>query len=154
MNAELNEAEQQAARNAIVAWQAGEDGARERLNKILASWAAQHLPLTLKDRYEIADAIAMTVTAGISPYLENAVLQLSAKVREVLAARAPGGYRDRAGIDNRANAALLEVVRIATDYSVPTAVRLARVAERMALEPILTDTSPAACAVRREAGAR
>lgn len=65
-----------------------------------------------------------------------------------------GGYRDRAGIDSRANAALLEVVRIATDYSVPTAVRLARVAARMALEPILTDDSPAAHEVRRRAGMR
>lgn len=64
------------------------------------------------------------------------------------------GYRDRAGIDSRSNAALLEVVRIATDYSIPPAVRLVHVAQRMAMEPILTDGSPAAHEVRRQAGVR
>lgn len=147
-----SEQDQQAARNAIVAWLAGEDGARARLNAIFASWAVQHLPVTAQDRYDTADAIAMTITAGISPYLEAAVLRLAAAVRARTAE--PGGYRDRAGIDNRANAALLDVDRISTDYAVPAAVRLARVAERMAREPILTDDSPAAHEVRRQAGAR
>jgi hypothetical protein len=65
-----------------------------------------------------------------------------------------GGYRDRAGIDNRANGALLAVEAIILDTSVPAAVRLLWVAERLGQEPILTDNSPAAHAVRREGAAR
>jgi hypothetical protein len=78
------------------------------------------------------------------------------KLEAALAARraepAPGGYTDRAGIDSRANAALLAIDVISADYAVPAAVRLVLVAQRMAQEPILTDTgSPAAYAVREEA---
>jgi hypothetical protein len=76
------EAECIAVRDAITAWQNGEEGARDRLNTIFASWAANSLPLTLKDRYDIADSIAMTITAGISPYLEATVLRLAARTRE------------------------------------------------------------------------
>lgn len=60
------------------------------------------------------------------------------------------GYRDRAGIDSRANSALLGIEAIIEDRSVPSAVRLALIAEIMAEEPILTDGSPAARSVRRE----
>lgn len=65
-----------------------------------------------------------------------------------------GNYRDRNGIDNRANAALLAIERITADNAVPSAVRLVLIAERMAAEPILTDECPAAHAVRREAAER
>lgn len=61
-----------------------------------------------------------------------------------------GGYRDRAGIDSRANSALLGIEAIIGDRSVPSAVRLALIAEIMREEPILTDPSPAARSVRRE----
>lgn len=61
-----------------------------------------------------------------------------------------GGYRDRAGIDSRANSALLGIEAIIGDRSVPSAVRLALIAEIIAEEPILTDGSPAARSVRRE----
>jgi hypothetical protein len=57
-------------------------------------------------------------------------------------------YTDRAGIDARANSAGLAIAAILADYSVPAAVRLVRVAQRMAQEPILTDTAPAAYTVR------
>lgn len=60
------------------------------------------------------------------------------------------GYRDRAGIDSRANSALLRIDRISNDVSMPPAVRLAMVAEIIAAEPILTDNSPAAYSVRSE----
>lgn len=71
-------------------------------------------------------------------------------VKAAAAGTAGGGYRDRAGIDNRANSALLGIERIISDRSVPAAVRLALVAEIMAEEPVLTDPSPAARTVRRE----
>ena len=60
------------------------------------------------------------------------------------------GYTDRAGIDNRANGALLRIERIiAMRNEYPSAVRLVLVAQVMAGEPILTDTgSPAAYEVR------
>jgi hypothetical protein len=62
------------------------------------------------------------------------------------------GYTDRAGIDSRANSALLAVEAIIADRHIPSAVRLVLVAQRMAREPILTDDqSPAAFAVREEA---
>jgi hypothetical protein len=61
------------------------------------------------------------------------------------------GYTDRAGIDSRANSALLRVDSVIHDYEIPSAVRLALVAEIMAGEPILTDReSPAAFTVRAE----
>jgi hypothetical protein len=64
------------------------------------------------------------------------------------------GYTDRAGIDSRANAALLAIEDIITDYTIPAAVRLVLVAQRMACEPILADTqSPAAFTVREQAAA-
>lgn len=75
--------EQAAVRDAIIEWQNGDEGARDRLNMIFASWAANSLPIPMQNRQEIADSIAMTITAGISPYLEATVLRLSAKVREV-----------------------------------------------------------------------
>jgi hypothetical protein len=62
-----------------------------------------------------------------------------------------GGYRDRAGIDSRANSALSAIELIITDYSIPSAVRLALIARRMTQEPILTDGSPAAYTVRAQA---
>lgn len=58
------------------------------------------------------------------------------------------GYRDRAGVDSRANAAMCALETIIGDVSVPPAVRLVRIAERIAQEPILTDTCPAAYEVR------
>jgi hypothetical protein len=59
------------------------------------------------------------------------------------------GYTDRAGIDNRANSALLRIERITAMTHYPSAVRLVLVAQVMAGEPILTDTaSPAAYEVR------
>lgn len=65
------------------------------------------------------------------------------------------GYTDRAGIDNRANSALGQITMIAGSTDIPSAVRLALIAEVMAGEPILTDTqSPAAHTVRAEAGRR
>lgn len=60
------------------------------------------------------------------------------------------GYTDRAGIDSRANSALLRIDRISNDVRIPSAVRLAMIAEIMADEPIITDTSPAAYEVREE----
>jgi hypothetical protein len=71
-----------AVRDAVIAWQNGEEGARDRLNTIFASWAANSLPVSMQGRQEIADSIAMTITAGIAPYLEAAVLRLAAQVRE------------------------------------------------------------------------
>jgi hypothetical protein len=62
-----------------------------------------------------------------------------------------GGYRDRAGIDSRANALMCALSDIIGDVNVPPAVRLVRIAERMAEEPILTDDSSAAYGVRAEA---
>lgn len=64
------------------------------------------------------------------------------------------GYTDRAGIDSRANSALGRAELIITDWNVPPAVRLVQLAELMAGEPILTDDSPAAHAVREEARVR
>lgn len=61
------------------------------------------------------------------------------------------GYTDRAGIDSRANSALLTIEAIITDYGTPAAIRLVLVAQRMSREPILTDTSPAAYTVREQA---
>lgn len=64
------------------------------------------------------------------------------------------GYRDRAGIDSRADSALLSIESIMEDRSIPSAVRLALIAEIMDSEPILTDGSPAAHSVRREIAAK
>ncbi len=64
------------------------------------------------------------------------------------------GYRDRAGIDNRANSALLRIDAVTSAYTIPAAVRLAMIAEIMACEPILTDDSPAAYTVRAEFACR
>lgn len=64
------------------------------------------------------------------------------------------GYTAMAGITNRADAALLEIERIIGDTSVPSAERLVMVARRMLAEPILTDPSSAAHAVRRNVTAR
>lgn len=61
------------------------------------------------------------------------------------------GYRDRAGIDSRANSALSRIGDIVDDVYTPAAVRLVRIAEIMAVEPILTDLAPASYGVRREA---
>lgn len=58
------------------------------------------------------------------------------------------GYTDRAGIDNRANCALLAIRAIAEDVTLPAAARLLMIAERIETEPILTDGSPAARALR------
>jgi hypothetical protein len=59
------------------------------------------------------------------------------------------GYTDRAGIENRANGALLRIDRISAMTHYPSAVRLVLIAQVMAGEPILTDTgSPAAYEVR------
>jgi len=63
------------------------------------------------------------------------------------------GYTDRAGIDARANSALLAIDAISSDYGIPAAVRLVLVAQRMASEPILTDTASEAYAVREQAAA-
>jgi hypothetical protein len=59
------------------------------------------------------------------------------------------GYVDRNGIDNRANSALLRIEEIVSDRRTPAALRLLKVAEVMADEPILTDSSPAARKLRR-----
>ena len=68
--------------------------------------------------------------------------------------RTAHGYTDRAGIDSRANSALLAIETILTDYTTPSAIRLVLVAQRMATEPILTDQeSPAAFEVREQAAA-
>jgi hypothetical protein len=64
------------------------------------------------------------------------------------------GYRDMAGITSRANSACLRIADIIADVHVPPAVRLAQVAQVMAGEPILTDTCPAAYAVRAELASR
>jgi hypothetical protein len=64
------------------------------------------------------------------------------------------GYRDRAGIDSRANSACLRIADIIADVYVPAAVRLAQVAQVMEREPILTDTCPAAYTVRAELASR
>ena len=62
------------------------------------------------------------------------------------------GYTDRAGIDSRANSAMLTIDMISAMVQVPPAVRLVWIAEVMAKEPILTDTdSPASFAVRKQA---
>ena len=61
------------------------------------------------------------------------------------------GYRDRAGIDSRANSALGTILIIAENTSIPAAVRLALIARRIECEPILTDEAPAAYTVREQA---
>jgi hypothetical protein len=58
------------------------------------------------------------------------------------------GYTDRAGIDSRANSALTRIDLISNMVHLPSAVRLALIAEVMAGEPIMTDESPAAHEVR------
>ena len=60
------------------------------------------------------------------------------------------GYTDRAGIDSRANSALLTIESIVANRTIPAAVRLALVAQVMAMEPILTDQSPASFTVRAQ----
>jgi hypothetical protein len=92
------------------------------------------------------EALAATVREWRSRYPRQRFY-----VVEEPAAAEPGGYTDRAGIDSRANSALLTVEAIITDYAIPAAVRLVLVAERMAREPILTDGSPAAHTVREQA---
>lgn len=64
------------------------------------------------------------------------------------AAEFVSGYTDRAGIDNRANSALCRIGMISANVHLPSAVRLALIAEVMAGEPILTDKAPAAYEVR------
>ena len=64
------------------------------------------------------------------------------------------GYRDRAGIDSRANSALLRIDAVSCAYTIPAAVRLAMIADIMESEPILTDGSPAAYSVRDELAVR
>lgn len=71
-------------------------------------------------------------------------------VKAAAVGTAGNGYRDRSGIDNRANSALLRIEAIVTDLGIPSAVRLALIAEIMGEEPILTDPSPAARTVRQE----
>jgi hypothetical protein len=61
------------------------------------------------------------------------------------------GYRDRAGIDSRANSAMIQIDLISAMVHIPSAVRLVWIAEIMANEPILTDGAPASYAVRRQA---
>ena len=75
-------AEAEAVSAAIVAWQNGDDGARDRLNAILASWTRGHLPL--KTPPAVADQIAMTITAGILPYLSSTVLRLAEDARKYM----------------------------------------------------------------------
>jgi hypothetical protein len=58
------------------------------------------------------------------------------------------GYKDRAGIDSRANSALTSIDLISAMTHLPSAVRLALIAEILAGEPIMTDESPAAHEVR------
>ena len=58
------------------------------------------------------------------------------------------GYRDRAGIDSRANSALLRIGMVSSMWHIPSAVRLVWIAEIMASEPILTDNAPASYTVR------
>ena len=65
--------------------------------------------------------------------------------------KASQSYTDRAGIDARANSALLTIEAMLADRRIPAAVRLALVARRLEREPILTDTSPAAYTVREAA---
>lgn len=65
--------------------------------------------------------------------------------------KASQSYTDRAGIDARANSALLAIEAMLADRRIPAAVRLALVARRLGREPIFTDTAPAACTVRKEA---
>ncbi len=65
--------------------------------------------------------------------------------------KASQSYTDRAGIDARANSALLTIEAMLAGRRIPAAVRLALVAKRLAAEPILTDTSPAAYTVREAA---
>jgi hypothetical protein len=61
------------------------------------------------------------------------------------------GYTDRAGIDARANSALFTIGHIISRTHVPSAVRLALIAQVMEGEPILTDTlSPESYKVRAE----
>lgn len=62
-------------RQALAAWNIGESGARDRLNEIIADWAAGCLPYGTPP--DVAPAIAMTITAGISPYLEAEAIRLS-----------------------------------------------------------------------------
>ena len=57
-------------------------------------------------------------------------------------------YRDRAGIDSRANSALLRIGIVSPMWHIPSAVRLVWIAEIMAGEPILTDDAPASHTVR------
>jgi hypothetical protein len=60
------------------------------------------------------------------------------------------GYADRAGIDSRANSALLRIQSIIEDWHIPAAIRLVKIARIMAGEPILTDTCPASYTVRKQ----
>lgn len=60
-------------------------------------------------------------------------------------------YPDSAGLDNRANSALIEIEAIMDDRSIPSAVRLVLIAQRMEQEPVLTDQSTGAFRARRNA---
>lgn len=59
------------------------------------------------------------------------------------------GYSDLASVVNRANSVLCRIELLVNDRSIPSTVRLVRIAEIMAEEPVLTDNSPAAHSVRR-----
>lgn len=60
-------------------------------------------------------------------------------------------YRDYPGLTSRANSAMLRIESIIGRRNVPSAARLALIAEVMASEPILSDPSTAAHVARREA---
>lgn len=93
--------------------------------------------------------VKVTSQVGASKWLSIPADRFDA-VKSAAVGATGDGYRDRAGIDSRANSALLGIEAIIEDRSVPSAVRLALIAEIMAEEPILTDGSPAARSVRRE----
>jgi hypothetical protein len=61
------------------------------------------------------------------------------------------GYSDQASIDHRAASAILRIMDMASDTTIPVSVCLVKVAQIMAEEPILTDASPAACKTRLRA---
>jgi hypothetical protein len=66
---------------AMAAWNSGDDTARAWLNSVVAGWVRPHLPAEMRrqtpDVPDLADEIAMTVTAGISPHLEAQALRLA-----------------------------------------------------------------------------
>jgi len=60
-------------------------------------------------------------------------------------------YKEALGLTNRANSALLKIERILERRDIPSATRLALVAQTMKSEPILTDDGPGAVVACREA---